>query len=273
MLYNGQLLPENELQLPLSNRAFQYNDGFFETIILENGKLRFWPEHQERITEAAAVLGLELPEEIMNETFQERVKELARRNEGLGNARIKLKVWRAGEGLYTPQTDQADWLVTTSPAPKVSEEPLHVGIAQSVCTVPSVFSSFKGIHSPVYVLASREKAAHGLDDVILLDPNGNLAELTASNLFWLKEKTLYTPALTTGCLNGIMRRKLLQWAKQKVWKVQEGLYHPEELASAAVVFAGNVTGLRGIETLNHEPMNLDPDLLQQIRSEIFQSGS
>ncbi|WP_165864805.1 aminotransferase class IV [Rufibacter latericius] len=269
LLYNSQILPENELRLPLTNRAFQYNDGFFETIILENGTLRFWPEHQARIKEAASVLGLTLPKELLNKDFLSLIRQLAEQNQCGNLARVKLKVWRAGEGLYTPQTDAADWLVTAHPMQKAPIAPLQVGICQTVRTLPSPFSSFKGIQSPVYVLASREKALRSFDDLILLDPSGNLAELTYSNLFWVKGETLYTPGLQTGCLNGIMRRKLLQWALRRNWQVNEGLFQPNELTAADAVFSGNVTGLRIIQSLEGKNLTSKPQLITQLQEEVF----
>ncbi|WP_181306314.1 aminotransferase class IV [Rufibacter sp. XAAS-G3-1] len=268
LLYNGQILPEEDLRLPLSNRAFQYNDGFFETLVLEKGMLRFWPEHRERMEEAGSVLRLELPPELLTDCFPQIVKELAEKNHCGSITRVKFKVWRAGEGLYTPQTNQTDWLVTVQSAQTPIEEPLHVGICQTVRTIPSVFSSFKGINSPVYVLASQEKTARGLDDLILLDPAGNLAELTYSNLFWVKDQSLFTPALETGCLHGVMRRKLLQWARQKNWQVQEGFFTRTDFTGASVVFAGNVTGLRMIETVEGERTGAQSSLLHQIWQEL-----
>ncbi|WP_190300395.1 aminotransferase class IV [Rufibacter hautae] len=268
LLYNGQTILEEELLLPISNRAFQYNDGFFETIILKEGKIRFWPQHLERIREAADALGIEMPAELFSDQFSKTLLQLAEQNKYGSLARVKLKVWRAGAGLYTPQTDKAEWLVTVQEAQKPLTNPIQVGICQTSRTIPSPFSSFKGVNSPVYVLASREKASRGLDDLILLDPAGNLAELTFSNLFWIKDQMLFTPALATGCLNGILRRKLLQLVSQNNWDVQEGLFKPDALKEAQVVFGGNVTGLRMIETLDGEIIGTQPLVLESIMNEL-----
>ncbi|WP_066831056.1 aminotransferase class IV [Rufibacter ruber] len=254
LLYNGQLLPENELRLPLSNRAFQYNDGFFETIMVAQGKVRFWAAHWERIQEAAQVLQIALPLDLTAENLARQILFLAQENQCGYLARVKLKIWRSGEGLYTPPTDAADWLLTAQPAPLSAASALQVGLCQTVRTVPSPFSSFKGINAPVYILASREKTHKGYDDLLLLDPHGNLSELTFSNLFWVKENTLFTPALATGCLNGVLRRSLLAWALKNQWQTQEGLFPMEDLLKAELVFAGNVTGLRAIASLEHQAL-------------------
>jgi len=269
LLYNGRFLAEDGVRLPLTNRAFQYNDGFFETLILENGKLRLWHEHQARMHEAASALKLNLSSHLLGSDFERLAAQLAQKNRCGTLARLKMKVWRAGEGLYTPQTDQTDWLVTAQPAQKPFEEPLHVGICQTVRTIPSAFSSFKGVNSPVYVLASREKAGRNLPDVLLLDPLGHVAELTHSNLFWAEGKTLFTPALATGCLNGVMRRHLFHWAKAHGWAVQEVLSYPRQLLQADTVFAGNVTGLRSISKLEEELLPHNAELMRTFKNSVF----
>ena len=108
IIYNGQFLPEQDLRLPLTNRAFQYNDGFFETLVWEKGRLRLLAEHIERMQEAATVLGLELPTDLSPSNLEEQVKALTEMNDCSTFARVKLKVWRSGQGLYMPQTDCVD---------------------------------------------------------------------------------------------------------------------------------------------------------------------
>jgi branched-chain amino acid aminotransferase/4-amino-4-deoxychorismate lyase len=115
-------------------------------------------------------------------------------------------------------------------------------------------------------MASKEKAERNLDDLIILDPNGNLAELTYSNLFWVKEQTLYTPSLETGCLHGIMRRALFSWATQQKWETREGKFTPGELQEAEMVFAGNVTGLRPIEQVEGRALSTQPALFQHLNA-------
>ncbi|RNI27769.1 aminotransferase IV [Rufibacter immobilis] len=247
LLINGQLLQEKKVFLHLNNRAFQYGDGFFETILLEKGQVRLWAEHWARIEEAAAALYLSLPAGLSERELPQQILALAQQNQCTDLARVKLKIWRAGEGLYTPQTDTAEWLLTAQPTSPLTQTPLRVGICRTVHTIPSRFSFFKGINSPVYVLASREKTKRGLDDLILLDPKDNLAELTSSNLFWMKGNVLFTPSLETGCVHGVMRRYLFEWAAENNWEVREGLFRLEELQKAEALMAGNVTGLRIIE--------------------------
>jgi len=71
-------------------------------------------------------------------------------------------------------------------------------------------SAFKTLNALPYVLAGNYRKQLGVDEVILLDTHGHLAECVASNLFWLKDGMLYTPSLNTGCIGGIIRQQFFR---------------------------------------------------------------
>ncbi|WP_276495975.1 aminotransferase class IV [Pontibacter litorisediminis] len=269
ILYNDQLLLESELRLPLTDRAFQYNDGFFETAILVDGRIRFWQQHQQRMQEAAEALRLELPLSLAEGRCEEKLLQLARQAGAEKYGRIKLKVWRAGAGLYTPETSRANWLASITPAAPAVLQPLHLGICQSVHSVHTPLSGFKGPNAPLYVLAGLEKQQRHKDDMLLLNSHGMVAELTSSNIFWLKHNTLYTPDLQTGCVNGILRRIILKWGSLQRLQVQEVLQAPEELLHAEAVFCSNVTGIRAVASINGQALRQRDELLLQLRSNLL----
>jgi branched-subunit amino acid aminotransferase/4-amino-4-deoxychorismate lyase len=249
LLYNGQFQREAEIRIPFSNRAFHYNDGFFETIMVVNGKIRFWQDHLDRIQEAARNLSLELPAHFTQPDFEHQLLNLAASNNALEFGRLKLKVWRSGEGLYTPDTNQIEWLATVQPAELPNTWLPHVGLCTSVRTIFSPLSTFKGPNSLLYVMAGLEKKANSYDDVILRDRQGLVSELTSSNIFWFVQDTLFTPSLKTGCINGIMRRNILKWCQQEQIKVKEVFFEVDNLIASDVVFSANVTGVRVLQHL------------------------
>ncbi|WP_299760678.1 aminotransferase class IV [uncultured Pontibacter sp.] len=266
ILYNNQLIPEQYLCIPISDRAFQYNDGFFETAIVVNGVIRFWPEHLQRMREAATVLDLQLPDYFFQTAFKEQLLLLAQQENAINYARLKLKVWRSGEGLYTPQTNQVYWYATLQQAAPAPQAALHIGICQNVNTVCTPLSHFKGPNAQLYVLAGLEKKAHQHDDMLLLTQQGMIGELISSNIFWLKDNVLFTPGLTSGCVNGILRRNIIKWCTSQQIKVQEVLQNLDQLQHADAVFSANVTGIRGLASLNGTPLNQQNDFLKMLRS-------
>ncbi|MBF9253748.1 aminotransferase class IV [Pontibacter sp. 172403-2] len=269
ILYNSIPLKEEELRLPLTNRAFQYNDGFFETMIMEHGRIRFWQDHLARMAEAAAALKIELFQSINADKLLAQLLQLSEQNNASNYGRIKVKVWRDGAGLYTPQTNAAAWLATAQQAAPPHDLPLQVGICKTVTTQPSPFSAFKGPNALVYVMAAHEKAQAQYDDMLLLSPGGAVAELISSNIFWFRENTLFTPALENGCINGIVRRNILRWAAAQAVPVVECCLAPAVLQDASVVFSANVTGIRILNLLASWQLPDAHPQLEKLRQALF----
>lgn len=269
LLYNNQFVPENELRLPLTNRAFQYNDGFFETIIIRDGNLCFWEMHKQRMHEAAKALRLQLPPLFFTADFTNKLLELATQQQALLHGRLKLKVWRAGAGLYTPETNEVDWLAEVQPATLVPKSPVQVGVCQETYTFYSPFSHFKGPNAPVYVLAGLEKKARAKDDMLLLDRQGAVAEFISSNVFWIKDDIIYTPRLGTGCINGVLRRSIINWCCQQQVEIRETTAEIEQIYQAAFVFGANVTGLRTVSHMEKIEFPTQHPLLKQLQRDLF----
>ncbi|WP_242918929.1 aminotransferase class IV [Pontibacter liquoris] len=270
LLYNGHLMQEQALRLPLSNRAFQYNDGFFETLIVQQGRIRFWQHHVARMQDAAAALQIRLFDQLAPAALEQQLLTLAGQNKAEKYGRLKLKVWRDGAGLYTPQTDEAAWLATAEATTPADVSPLQVGLCRRTTTLPSSFSHFKGPNALVYVQAAREKAGTTYNDMLLLSPEGAVAELISSNIFWLQQNTLFTPSLTTGCVNGILRRAIMQWASEKRVDVVECQIGLAELSEEATVFAANVTGFRWVPAISGQAYGQQHPLLDQLQQDLFQ---
>ncbi|RDV16321.1 hypothetical protein DXT99_03700 [Pontibacter diazotrophicus] len=269
LLYNNHLLQENELRLPLTNRAFQYNDGFFETIIIRQGRLSFWEDHILRMKEAATALQLSLPPYLTSPAIPEKLLNLAEQQQAMEHGRLKLKFWRAGAGIYTPETNQANWLATVQPATPVSNLPLQVGLCRQVRTQYSPLSHFKGPNAPLYIMAAIEKDNRNLNDILLLDLQNNVAEFISSNVFWVSDNIVYTPALETGCVNGIVRRNIMRWCRQNDLEVAEVLADVDQLYHADSVFSANVTGIKRIASIEEISLPTQHPLVDKLKNELF----
>ncbi|WP_324678892.1 aminotransferase class IV [Hymenobacter sp. GOD-10R] len=244
VLLNGRLTAQQELTLALPNRGFYFNDGFFETLIWAEDAIRYGGHHVARMQCAAAVLGLELPETLRNlASLQGLFRSLLAAN-GLSQARVRLQIWRGGSGLYTPESNTAEFLVTAQPFVLHAAPVAQADFAETVRTHPSAWAFCKGPNALTYVLAGRERQRRGLDELLLLDPAGHVAEAGAAAIFWIRAGHLYTPALTTGCVAGVRRAHLLEVAQAHGIPCTEGLYQPSELLEAEAAFTANVAALR-----------------------------
>lgn len=259
LVYNFSVAEQDSSVVPWHNRAFQYGDGLFETIIYRNGKVYFLPDHVERLTQGVRALAMQLPEGLTVQYLERVIPELARQNGLKETARIRLQVWRKPGGLYTPAEQQTDFCITTLPVDVESYAiKENVRFFEDVRLSYSTLSAFKTCSALPYVLAGIHKQRTQADDVILLDVHGHVAECMASNLFWLKNNTLYTPSLASGCVGGVMRRQILHYAAQLHLPVKEGLFSREELLSADAVFCCNVAGIQSIRRIEKTEFTIHP---------------
>ena len=265
LLFNNELLSEQALHLPLPNRGLTFGDGFFETLIYAAGRLRLAAGHAARMQRAAAALHLALPPALATgEALAATLAPLALAN-ALPAARLRLQVWRAGGGRYTPPTDAAEWLATAEPHVP-DESAVHwVDFARETQSVCSPLSFCKGPQAWLYVRAAHERRQRGLEEIILCDAAGHVAEAGAAALFWLKANVLYTPALATGCVAGVRRAAVLRAAPAAGLTGREGLFPATDLLSAEAIFTANVAGLRPVRGVGSSRFAApDPALLARL---------
>lgn len=257
MLYNFNFI-EIAVSPEFTNRAFLYGDGLFETMLLKEGKVRFLPDHWERLLAGTAAFKMQLPQGFTLEYLYSSIPILAERT-GLGNnARVKLQVWRKAGGLFTPTESEAEWAIFVYPlsenAQVIKEK---VGFYEDVRLHFSSISSYKTCSALPYVMAGIAKKERQLDDIVLFDVYGNIAECSVSNIFWLKNGQLFTPAIESGCIAGVMRKQLLSKANELGIKVIEGLFPTIELLEAEAVLTCNVAGIQQIRQIEGKEFALD----------------
>jgi branched-subunit amino acid aminotransferase/4-amino-4-deoxychorismate lyase len=255
LLFNGELLDPKTFALPLPNRGLAFGDGFFETLIFAEGCLRLAPDHAARMQQAAAALYLTLPAALAtSEALAATLAGLATANE-LPAARLRLQLWRAGSGRYTPPTEAAEWLATAE-AFVPDDAPLQqVDFALDTQSVLSPLSFCKGPQAWLYVRAAHERQRRGLDEIILLDVAGHVAEAGAAAIFWVKDDVLFTPALASGCVAGVRRAAMLRAARAAGLACREGLFRSAELLAADAVFTANVAAVRVVQRVGRRALD------------------
>jgi len=267
VLLNGELMEAAQLALGWPNRGLAFSDGFFETLIYSNEQLRLAADHAARMQQAATALYLSLPASLATtEALASTLGQLAEANH-LPAARLRLQVWRSGGGRYTPPTDAAEWLATAE-AFVPDDSPIGVAdFAQETQSLYSPLSFCKGPQAWLYVRAAHERQQRGLDEIILCNATGHVAEAGAAAIFWLKDNTLYTPALASGCVAGVRRAQVLRQAAALGLRCQDGLFSVQDVLSAEAVFTANVAAVRAVRQLGSitfaEP---DPALLAALRA-------
>ncbi|GGH19134.1 4-amino-4-deoxychorismate lyase [Sphingobacterium alkalisoli] len=247
--YNGTFVPEDTSVMTVENRAFRYGDGLFETMLWKDGDIRFLKFHVERLQKSMKMLHLDEYTKFDEFFIRSRAEELIRKNNMVGKRlRIRLIVFRDGGGLYSPQTNRPVFVFQVHKIDETLRD-RKVGLIVDLYTeYKKSYSDLSGIksnNSLIYVLAGLHKKKFSFDDVLLLNQEGYLCEALTSNIFVYYEKTLYTPALSEGCIDGVMRRVVMDMAEHEGIPVVEAQISPEIMKRADEIFCTNA--VQGIQ--------------------------
>ena len=208
---DGQWGTAASLKLPLDDRALLLADGLFETVLVRNGQPQLLQEHLQRWSDSAARLGMDTPpEHDMLEPLIENAIQRSQLNEADGALRLN---WSRGStpqrGIGLPASgDHRFWLTLQPCKPTVS--PLTtITSRHERRNASSRLSHCKTFAYGQAIQARREAQEQGADDALLLNTAGAMCCATAANLLIRRHGQWLTPALSSGCLPGVMRGRAL----------------------------------------------------------------
>lgn len=247
--YNGDIFPANQPVLTAANRSYKYGDGLFESIRMVNGKVMFAEYHAARLQEGMKALKFDHSDEIDEIFLKEKIIQLALRNRIGENARIRVTVFRDGEGFYSPTDNKYGYTIEMTKTDEAlytsNTRGLIVNVYEELTKPVNYLSNYKTCNSLIYVMAGLFRKQHSLDEVFILNQNGFLCEAMSSNVFILFDKKLYTPSLAEGCVAGVMRRVVMELAEKSGLPVIEAQINPDILNEAEEVFLTNA--VRGVQ--------------------------
>ncbi|WP_461451798.1 aminotransferase class IV [Mucilaginibacter sp.] len=246
--FNGEILPADTPLLTTANRGFKYGDGLFESMRMFKGELKFSDLHADRLQRGMKALKIDGYSQMDAWFLKTKVEELAIRNKAK-HGRIRLTVYRDAGGLYTPSLNKMGYCIELTPADEpryfLNNKGLIMDIFTDIPKPTNYLSNIKTCNSLTYVMAGIFKEQSKLDEVFLLNQNGFLCEAGSSNVFVWYDNHLYTPALSEGCVEGVMRQVVINIAKKNNIAVTEAQINPDILYEADEVFLTNAS--RGIQ--------------------------
>lgn len=273
LFYNGKISKTGKPLIMPDNRSFRYGDGFFETMKMENGKIRLAAYHFERLFSSLEKLKFQHPVYFTPEYLTEHIEQLARKNFHHKLARIRVTLFRGEGSLYEVANHFPHHLVQTwalNPANNhLNENGLDLGLFREARKVCDAYSSIKSNNYLSYAMAAIWAKEQKLNDALLLNPYDRVAESTIANVFLVKDGLIKTPALTEGPVNGVMRRHLLQIMRNENMPVEETGVSYEDLEQASEIFLSNaIYGIRWVKQLdkNEYSQQLAPVLFKKINT-------
>jgi branched-chain amino acid aminotransferase len=248
-IYNGHVISLYEPAISFSNRAFRYGDSLFESIRYTNGKIMFLSDHVKRIKLSMTTLRMNVPAEFTTGNIEQLIIHLLVQNNIKKEARIRLTVFRNEGGFYTPDTNDISFLIESEALETdgytLNQKGLWVDIYTEIKKQINKISNIKTGNALLYVMAGITKTSLKLDDCLLVNDNGNIIESISSNIFVVKNGTLYTSPITDGCIDGVMRKQILDIAAQNKILTFEQTLTVHALTNGDEVFLTNA--IKGIQ--------------------------
>ena len=260
-LINGKFVPPEEAVVSVIDRSFLYGDGVFETIPDYNSKPFRWAQHLERLTRGADFLKIRLafaPKEL-----RVLASELIERNQ-LPSAVLRLTLSRGpGERGYSPRGADSPFVVMTlhPMEPVDPQNPPHWRLKTSSYKLPASdpLSSFKTNNRLLQVLARAEAEMADADDALMLNTNGEVAETSSANLFWIYRDTVYTTPTGRGALPGITRAVVLELCQALNLPTNKRVIKPESLRKSDGLFLSlSSLGIVPVSAIDEESMPTSP---------------
>lgn len=259
---NRTMLAATKARVAPVSSAMLYGRGVFTTVAIYQGKPFLWPEHWQRLLDHARRLNIDCSGCTQAGVGEALNKLISVNNVSDGRARVILLA-RSGRDFWktkAPGEKKTDLLIMTGEPQKVPASGLTLAVSPYRI---NTFSPLTGIRSLNYleqVLSWEEAQEREFDEAVMLNERGEIAAATMANIFWVKEGTVYTPALSTGAVAGITRRTVLQLAEQESIPVVEGMYELGDLVEAEEIFLTSANlGVAIVTTFDFRQYSLAPE--------------
>jgi branched-chain amino acid aminotransferase len=221
-----------------------YGDGLFEGIRIHNGEILFFEDHIDRMFRAMRALKMDEPEHFSDSFFHKQIIELAREEKVGANARVRIGIFRSGKGLYEPAQNPPEYFIEILPIEsgfKWIEEEVEVEVFTEIPKNFSSISFFKSMNALPSVMASIYRKEKNLADCFLLNSDSKVADAISSNVFWIEKGKIFSPPISDGGVEGVMRKNLIRIFDKKNFPYEEKSITPDDLKTADEIFLTNVS--------------------------------
>jgi branched-chain amino acid aminotransferase len=241
--FNGEIVAANQTLFTAQNRSFKYGDGVFETIKVCNRGIPLAELHFERLFQSLKLLKIVAP--FHSAQLSEEISSLCEKNKCPELARVRLAVYRDEEqgAGYVMEA-----LPVSSEINRFNDSGYKIDIYPYARKAKDAFSNLKTANFLPYVLAGIHAQENLLDDCIVLNSDNDICDTSKANIFLIKDKEIFTPALHQGCVNGVMRRFLIDGLKRLNFTIYQETLKEEDLFNADELFLSNaVFGMRWVQ--------------------------
>ena len=273
---NGQLVSDTAT-VSNSNRAFLYGDGVFETLKIVNNKILYLEDHYFRLMASMRIVRMQIPANFTLEFIEHQILALVNELNINDSARVRFTVFRNDGGFYLPETRTISYIIQAFPIEnkkyQITSNLYEVDLYKDFFISKQLLSTIKTTNKMINITGSIFADENDLQNCLLINNEKNVIEALNGNLFMVMKNKIITPPISDGCLNGIMRKQIIEIAKKiESYQVVEETISPFDLQKADELFITNViAGIIPISKYRKKEYQSDvaQELLKKINISVF----
>lgn len=220
-----------------------FGRGVFETILLLDNPILL-EEHLKRLKKGA--LNLDIPFNLNKESVEEFIKEKNIKDKALKITLTEKNIIYSYRDIPYKEEDY--------------ERGFSLKLSKVIRNSTSKLTYLKSTCYVENLIEKEEAKMEGFDEVIFLNEKGEITEGATSNIFFIKDKKIYTPRVTCGLLDGIIRK----WVVGN-FKVEKGCYNIGDLKNSEGIFITNsLLGIMEVRSFDGKIFLKNP-LIEEIR--------
>ena len=198
------------------------------------------------------IVRMEIPMNFTMEYIEEQILEVVTANNCNNSGRARITVYRNQGGNYLPETNTVSFLINAVALENelyfIDNKEYEVDLYKDFYVTKQLLSNIKTTNKMINVVGSIYAKENDLDNCLLLNDSKNVIEGLQGNVFMLLGNKLITPPLSEGCLNGIMRKQIINLVQKiETIEVLEEPISPFDLQKADELFITNV--IKGIQPI------------------------
>lgn len=238
---NGRFVDAEKAMVSVFDQGFLYGDGIYETFRSIGDRLYQFPQHFDRLVQSAEALSYPLT--FTRQALEKILLELRQRN-GLEDAYYRIMITR-GRGQIGFQRNLDNDLTCLVIGrefqgfdPACYQEGIALKVAETRRNAPEAINpKIKSISNLNSLLGKLEAKAANAFEVIMLNNKGDLCEGSASNIFWTRNRWVFTPDASTGLLEGVTRSTIMRLCEERLnLRVITGEFRLQDLKFSDEVF-------------------------------------
>jgi 4-amino-4-deoxychorismate lyase len=252
--------------------ATLYGRGVFTTLAVYDSTPFLWSKHWQRLAAHAAKLDIDHTG-CTEKSVGEAVNKLIAVNQ-VKNGRARVTMLARGDGGFWKaklrSARKTDLLIMTGDPHRVSQNGLSLAVSPYRVSTFSPLAGIKSLNYLDHLLSKEEARSRDFDEALVLNERGEIVSATTSNIFWARNGTLHTPALSTGALAGITRECVIDVANKHFIPLVEGVYEMADLVDADEIFlTSSGIGVAPVTTFDFRRYAVEPESIVNVIRNAF----